>query len=152
MKRDKILADLTTAYEDLGNPNYRFARRRLDRQMHRELVADLQGVYSLSESTDLNDDVSRVLSLSRDGAGCLVRLSLVGNYAAISNALGRFLGPEDFDCIETLDKLIAFLLSRGYQILTREDLSRIVEFDTPPRPASFYELLFSSDEALDLSI
>jgi hypothetical protein len=88
--RQDIKEAIAGAYGDLRNPSYRFAPERYEGGMHRDVIRAIASRFDVDDQTSLgSDDVCISLIVRRTSSSgefrWNVRISLVGNYAIVSD-------------------------------------------------------------------
>lgn len=144
---DQVEKDIQDAYGSTVSPSWSFVEPRYSKTPYANLVDQLSVFDSAQESTDLNNDVSVVLSIDLDGdIGVTLRLSLVGRYACIADSHGRFLSLDELNEGGLARNIVEILKSENIIFVNPEALTKTIVFakDT----ATIYEILFSCDEAI----
>ena len=123
---------LGACYGSLDEPNFRKVSATLRSDPYRPLVEALQSSgIEITDTTDLNDDVSVHLILDRSGDQLGLALSGVGPYAALlhQDAAERYFWvtqPEN--ALTPLAALVAQTAQRaGFQLLDRRLVSRKIK-------------------------
>jgi hypothetical protein len=143
---DNINRDIETAYGSLKQPNWSFAAKRLKNGLYDGLVKEMTELGSVQETTDLNDDCSRCFAIAAGTQELGLRLSLVGKYACVHDAAGRFLSKSDLLNCALGVKLMSLLQAGSVELIDEETLRASIEFAGEKR--ALYEVLFSSDELI----
>lgn len=135
--------DIEAAYGSLERPDWSFVAKRIKDGLYDELVNELDELGSIQETTDQNDDTSRCLSITAGAQGLTLRLSLVGKYACVHDANGRFLSKFDM-----LNNKLGVKLSKLLKVsdigLIEEPALR-AEVQLGGEMHALYEVLFSAD-------
>jgi len=143
----RIQADICEAYGDPSHPNYGFVTKRNESDVYDGFLAKLKRDYEVAETTDFNDDVSRCFSLRSDSGGLGIRLSLVGQYAAMSDSKGKILESDQARKMPILRGVLQYLDHLDIRVLWYSTLRMEIPFANEEK-YTLYEILFSSDEAI----
>lgn len=143
---NKIVADIVAAYGSTSEPSWSFVSHRVKRNLHQDVIARLAATFRVEETTDINVDTSRTLSVTTEpGESIGVRLSLVGRYACLGDAQGDVLTDEQLASGKRIEPIQAILVVQDLAILSREFLDQTIPFDGAP--TDLYRILFSEDMA-----
>jgi len=146
---NQIINDVINSYGSTSSPNRSFVDKRYKENTYSNLINELIAIGIVQETTDLNDDVSVVVSMDFDrDCGCRgigLKLSLVGGYACINDLDCMFM------CVQRrvdscLSAVLGILARNNVAVLRREDLTQQIAFDGGA--ATIYKVLFSDDEAI----
>lgn len=154
-----LTAQVLSTYGDPSRPNYFFVARAVERDMYRPLLRAVSQRFHVRETTDLNLDVGRVLTLTHAESSdryWVLHLSFVGPYAAVLTgsdaALGGALRVVDAPGDDPAERqLFGMLESAGIAALGRDAL----ETRVPLRLGSpfgdevrLFQALFSDNDIL----
>jgi len=141
---NQIRNDLQTAYGSLSSPNWTFVEKRYGKSPYNTLIEKFGDFGAVQETTDLNDDVSVVVSITlADDFGVCVKLSLVGRYACISDSAGTILSRDELQRDDRTSGILTLLLDNNILILGKDELFSEVGFEEGL--ATVYGVLFSAD-------
>ncbi len=148
-----VLMDAVEAYGSLSNPNYTFVAAKMREGLYDREIRQLRDSFSLKESTDLNNDVARFLSLEEKW---VLAISLVGAYAILartdSDNRWTILGWTRRDMDESEREILELLRKNGLCVLSSEDLFTPVEFspvNSGESRVALYRVLFEDREPND---
>lgn len=128
-------------YGSLSKPNFSFAERELRSKKYDQLLQSLaDGGFTISEDTDLNDDVCRSLMLTRSGLTVVLQLSLVVPVAIVLYDGGRVAGGTD-PIVDELQALATLAVDGSLTFIDRESADISVDFDG--EVVALYRVLFS---------
>ena len=107
---ESIRTAILSKYGSLTEPRFDFVQAALDADEYRDLVQDLQSSFEIIEDTDPNDDVSFGLLLRGAHGSFVLRLSMIGRYAAFlridqhnrSQLVDAAAAPEERRVLEAL--------------------------------------------------
>ena len=151
-----IKQSVAKSYKSLNEPNYDFVTAALATRPFEHVLAGLGSAsVSVTEDTDPNDDVSFGFLVSEGDQQLVVRMSMVGPFAAILRleADGERvtvveLGPG----LSSLERgVIHVLTERGLTILDREVMSAQLNlklFNTESNDVRVFQALFTDIETL----
>lgn len=158
LTRDDVLRVVIERYGSLEQPDFHWVKLEYDRDPYAELRETLAARFDLTETTDVNSDVSFVYELrSREGEGVwTLQLSLAGPYAVLirhqSATPTEAIVDGPRDAISGDEKFIVDACqSVECEVLQREILSLPIElqlFDTEPERVRAYQALFSDVDFL----
>lgn len=80
---DSIRSAILSKYGSLTEPRFDFVQAALKANEYHDLVQDLRSSFAINEDTDPNDDVSFGLLLRGEHRSYVLRLSMIGRYAAL---------------------------------------------------------------------
>ncbi|MCP5020836.1 MAG: hypothetical protein GY930_03580 [bacterium] len=143
MQKD-IHTAICDSYGSFEVPRLSGLHKKYRNQPYLSLVQELGEFGEVQETTDLNDDVAVVLSISSPGSTFGIRLSLIGPFAVVSAAEGVLLNYFKYSGLSWAQPLLELLTSHGVHVIRREELVERVPFGESE--VSLYEILFSSDE------
>jgi hypothetical protein len=139
-----IFRAIETSYGSFEHPNWSFVSRKSKSGLYDALVNKLDELGLVQETTDLNDDCSRCLSVTSEAESLVVRLSLVGRFACVHDSNGRFFTAPDLPNSAIGAKLLQLLKSNEVELIGEMALQTKIKFGGQMR--TLYELLFSTDE------
>ena len=147
MNQATLYNDIINAFGSFDQPDWSFVEKRYARNPYGILIIGMSHIAQVEETTDVNDDWSVVLSLTIDGEGLCVRLSLVGKYACVSDSEGVFLSAEDLTNQRSGSKVCRLLKEKHVELLEVDTLRMKIKFGN--EQLTLYEILFSSDEGIE---
>lgn len=118
MNKCEILKDIRKSYRDLQSPDYSFVSAAVSGGKYLKIFNELSSFGSVTDVTDLNDDVAFFWVLKPDGykEGFLLQLSMVGKYGVVVDLEGS----QD-SCIVGRN-LVRLLKSFGFYVFSYEEL------------------------------
>lgn len=125
-----IARALIARYRNLSDPWYGWVLPAYQAGPYRAVMDDLAALgATVSDETDLNDDVSCRYYVSRDGISLTVELSLVGPYAVVLDAQAGKNGPitPATPASKLARDVLAVLTARGLQVLDADTLRTPLE-------------------------
>jgi hypothetical protein len=151
----KIMTAIQACYGDLTNPNFRKVSTFLDSNPYQPLIASLKSSgVTITETTDLNDDVSVQLIGEKDGDDVAIELSGVGPFAVVrlagTDGNDKWVTRPD-DAPTPLAGLIATAVQHaGFQLLDRATVTKKIRMcradDT--EEATLYQALFTDTDVI----
>ena len=138
-----ILEAIEATYGSLEQPNWAFVPKRIREGLYDDLVEKLRGLGSAQETTDQNEDCSRCLFIASRTESLTLRLSLVGKFACVHDARGRFFSALDLRGSAMGERLCRLLESSGVELIDESVLRTETNFGGEAR--TLYDVLFSSD-------
>jgi hypothetical protein len=153
---DQIVRDIERAYGSTSSPNWSFVLREHERDPYGELLAALATAVTVTDKTDLNEDVSLYLilgPLASDSFSWSLGLSYVGRYAVFYRHGGPVLTKATPGLSAEESRILEILDSHGVQALEGSLLVRpfpMPGFSNHPDPQDvrIYHALFSDLEIL----
>jgi hypothetical protein len=146
-----IMTALRLSYGSLDSPDFREVAKKLGSNPHRPLIEKLRSSgVTVTETTDLNDDVSTQLSLQKGGDQIALELSVVGAFAVLRwwDADGGYrwvVGPEDAPTKLAKDVAQAVRDAR-LQLLDRRMAERQITMNHTK--ATMYKALFTDSDSV----
>lgn len=141
MKKN-IITDISSAYGSLERPSWAFVEKRVS-ECYQSTLAVLKSLASVQETTDVNDDYSRVLWLKdAEGHELGLKLSLVGSYA-LAHGPDKVLSREQLLRNPLGVKVLDVLKTEEIILLELPDVVESIRFEGEERP--LYDVLFSAD-------
>jgi hypothetical protein len=150
-----IIVALQACYGDLADPNFQKVSTFLDGNPYQSLISSLknQGI-SITETTDLNDDVSVQLIAERDDDEVALELSGVGPFAALrhseTNGRDQWITGAD-DAPTPLAVLVANIVRRaGFNLLDRTMATKKIRMCRADgtEEATLYQALFTDTDVI----
>ncbi len=141
---DQMYLEIVDAYGSIEKPNWNFVQRRFEKNLYEDIILQFQKTSRVEETTDINDDYCRVLSMCQAGMALTVRLSLVGRYACIHDPDGRFLSTTGLATNFFGRQVLKILGDANFNVLSEEILRTSIVFGNGSEV--LYRILFSSDE------
>jgi hypothetical protein len=155
---DSILEQAVEKYGSLSSPEFFFVRKALDEDPFRGLIDELASDFQIEEDTDPNDDVSFGYLLTKDSKQWVLRISMVGPYAALfrmkRNGGGEVVEESSNVYVEERN-IIQLVKQASIQFLTQAELEQPVEMNlsnTEPENVKIYQVLFSDTDFLPWSL
>lgn len=146
MISEEIQKDIVSSYGSLANPNWAFASRNIAVGFHDEIASQLKTLADVDESTDLNDDVARCLSISDGSTSIVLWLSLVGQFACAYDVSRSMLTDHPLKDSALGAAVGALLKEHGFVFLGLTDVNEMIHFNGQNQP--LFRVLFSDDEYL----
>ena len=150
-----IMAALRACYGSLDEPNFHKISETLKNNPYRSLVEQLRASkVQITDTTDLNNDVSIRLVLDRSGDQVGLALSGVGPYAAIlcQDATERYSWiTKPQNAPTPLAVLVAQVVQgAGFKLLDRSLVGRTVKMNwyDGSEKATLYQALFSDSDVI----
>lgn len=150
-----IMTALGECYGSLDEPNFRKVTEKLRNGPFRPLIEGLQSSgIKITDTTDLNDDVSIHLVLDRAGDQLGLALSGVGPYAALlhQDAAERYSWVTQPENAPTpLAVLVAQAVQHaGFQLLDRRLVSRMIKMSwyDGSEEVTLYQALFTDRDRI----
>lgn len=78
-----LLRQAEEKYKSFTSPDYSFMKEVIAQRPYDPLLAALEKSYIITEITDVNEDVSFVYELKKDGVHLVLQLSMLGPYAVL---------------------------------------------------------------------
>jgi len=135
-----VLLQLLRFYGDAAAPDRRSISRVFDDRPYDALLARLGQMGRVVDTTDINEDVSFAWAIEVGSFTWLIRLSMVGPYALVTDYEGRALvGP----CGTLIDGALAMIEEEGFVLTGRSFNDRGVDVWGPEEGlASCFQALF----------
>jgi hypothetical protein len=138
-----VIRAIDASYGSIEHPDWSFVPKRIKEGLYDDLVKKLEDVCSIQETTDQNDDCSRCLFITSGTESLTLRLSLVGKFACVHDASGRFFSAFDLLSCAMGEGLSRLLKSSGVEVIDEKSLRTETTFGGEKR--ALYDVLFSSD-------
>lgn len=151
---DSIRAAVISRYGSLEDPRFGFKREALKADPYRALIDTLKASFTLTEDTDINDDVSFGLVLQAPGGLRVLRLSMIGPYAALLRpaARGAYEAVDDATLANPAERRLRDVLrASGIELLDQATLSAPLPMELSNTPADrcrVYQALFVDADLL----
>lgn len=149
----KILTALHVCYGSLDEPNFRKVSNAIRGGLYHNVIKSLQEIGAeITETTDLNDDVSVRLALDRAGDHVSLSLSGVGLFAAVlhRNPKGQYSWVTHPEKAPTLfSATVARIVQQaGFQLLDRSLVSQSIATNwwDGSTEVTLYQLLFTDND------
>jgi hypothetical protein len=134
------------AYGSTDTPKWDFVQKRIHEKIYEEIAGIFLNFSNLLETTDINEDCARIFYLEQNNKQFSVCLSLVGKFACIYDANGKFFNQINLSNNSFGSQILKVLNDAEIMILSEECLRKPMVFEHEPK--LLYEILFSSDELL----
>lgn len=148
MMMNHVIRAIQASYGSIEHPDWSFVSKRIKEGLYDDLVMKLNNVGSIQETTDQNDDCSRCLFMRSESESLTVRLSLVGKFACVHDASGRFFSEFELLSSVTGEALLGLLKSNGVELINEKSLRTETNFGGGKR--ALYDVLFSCDGLISL--
>jgi len=149
-----ILSSMQQRYGSLENPRFDFVETAIDDRPYDALVRELDTHFSVEEDTDPNDDVSFGFLLRRDTRRWVLRLSMVGPYAALTRLRGHrvfLVDPDRTDLSDVEQEILGIVQAHGLTPIDQATLTVRVPLrlhNTDPENVRLYQALFTDTDWL----
>lgn len=143
----QIYRDIHEAYGSFESPRWDFVIQRLADSYYADVIEELGEIGVVNETTDPNDDCSRVLSISRNGLRLTLRLSLIGRYACVHDEHGVFFAKSDLQKHSIGSKILKIIEAEGFLLIDPLSLQATIAFEN--KQQVLYAVLFSSDGLIE---
>jgi hypothetical protein len=159
--RRLVLAEIERAYGSLSEPRHFAITRHFQERPYAAFIEELEADFEVIDTTDENDDVAFILSLSRDGEHWALGLSTVAPYAVLARAdpstqvWTHVLTPSSPDLTPSEQDVVNRVSAIDLQLLDKEDLERPVPLNIAgmdPSSVRVYQALFTSADILPWDI
>lgn len=151
---EAIQAAILSKYRTLAEPQFHFIQLAADADEYRDVIQALGESFEVEEDTDTNYDVSFVLYLHGDFGILIVRLSMVGRYAALLRVdpdnRAEIVSPED-PANHVERQVVETLQHCGVEVLTPNVLKRTIPLALSNEgggDSRLYQALFDRTEVL----
>jgi hypothetical protein len=151
---ENIVRIIEIRYGSLDDPNFAFIAPAIASRPYDELVNSITRRFEIEEYTDEDCDHGFDYSLSSDGRGWALKLSVVGPFAAFARAdkaWDEILTEMTLGLTEQEAWLIHTLRAHGFRLLGQEELERPVPLHLPgrdPGKVRVYHALFTETDGL----
>ncbi len=153
---NQLFQAIAAKYRSMDNPDFHWVSEEYERRPYRELERCLGDRFVVEDTTDLNNDVSCVLSVSSEisGARWSLMLSLVGPYAVLLRETGAegwdvYAGVGSDAKSEEEKWILEACNQHSVEVLSLEVLKIPIPlrlFDAEPENVRMYQALFSDSD------
>ncbi|OQW61348.1 MAG: hypothetical protein BVN28_07750 [Nitrospira sp. ST-bin4] len=149
----RLLNVIQRKYKSFEEPEFWFVSKMISSQPYAPMVSHLQKLFTVQETTDPNDDVSFVYTLSKSRREWLLQLSMVDRYAVVLRGLdpvGCTFVSWDSPTPEE-QALRELLQVHHFTILDQQTLEQpcpLKMHNTDPENMCIYQALFSDVDVL----
>jgi hypothetical protein len=153
---NKILSYIINRYKSMDEPNFSFVQYEFEKKPYKTIIDILSENYEITETTDLNDDVSFGYLLSKDLQQWFLQISMVGPFVALFNLnkcgkVLRILTNDNKDIGGNDTDIISVLLNKDLTLLDKKILEYPVPlklFNTDVENVKVYQALFTDVDVL----
>lgn len=149
----EILTSLQKQYASMETPDFSFVHSALHDRPYHPLVQSIGHLFTVTEDTDPNDDVSFGYLLHAESHQWLLRLSMVGPYAVLlrldKQAQGELISSLTTIVSPIEAQLLTLLAEHGLHVLDAVTLASPVALqllNTAPEHTCLYQALFTDTD------
>lgn len=153
--KPKIIEAIQACYGDLADPSFLKVSTFLGSDPYHPLISWLKGSgFTITETTDLNDDVSTQLIAEKDGDQNALELSGVGPFAVLRHiqrdGRSRWVTQPEHAPTPSSAAVAKAIQRAGLQLLAREMLAQTIEMQRwdGKTEATLYQALFTDTDII----